>query len=82
MVESNESAFFLLILALAKMGAIAIIVNGEWHGGFIIPLFLTGACIGKVIALLIPGLHPVLTMIAVMTALNAALIVIGSYHSI
>lgn len=64
------------------MGAIATTINGEWHGGFIIPLFLTGACIGKAIALLIPELHPVLTMIAVMTALNAALMVIGSYHSI
>lgn len=71
-VESNESALFLLILAFSKMGAIAITVNGEWRGGFIIPLFLTGACIGKAIALLIPGLHPVLTMIAVMAALNAA----------
>ncbi|MGV0025990.1 chloride channel protein [Phormidesmis priestleyi] len=71
-VESPESALFLLILAFAKMGAIAMTVNGEWRGGLIIPLFFTGACIGKAIALLIPGLHPVLTMIAVMAALNAA----------
>ncbi|MEO8893268.1 MAG: chloride channel protein [Coleofasciculaceae cyanobacterium] len=71
-VESNESALFLLILAFAKMFAIAITVNGEWRGGFIIPLFFTGACVGKAIALLIPGLDPVLTMIAVMAALNAA----------
>lgn len=71
-VESNEGALFLLVLALAKMVAIAITVNGEWRGGFIIPLFFTGACIGKAISLLIPGLHPVLTMIAVMAALNAA----------
>ena len=71
-VESRESALFLLVLAFAKMGAIAITVNGEWRGGFIIPLFFTGACLGKAIALLIPGLHPVLTMISVMAALNAA----------
>lgn len=71
-VESREGALFLLILAFAKMGAIAITVNGEWRGGFIIPLFFTGACIGKAIALLIPALHPVLTMISVMAALNAA----------
>ncbi|MBW4519420.1 MAG: chloride channel protein [Scytolyngbya sp. HA4215-MV1] len=71
-VESREGALFLLILAFAKMSAIAITVNGEWRGGFIIPLFFTGACIGKAIALLVPGLHPVLTMIAVMAALNAA----------
>lgn len=72
MLESQESAWFLLILAFAKMLAISITVNGEWRGGFIIPLFFTGACIGKAIALLIPGLHPVLTPIAVMAALNAA----------
>lgn len=71
-VESREGALFLLILALAKMVAIAVTVNGEWRGGFIIPLFFTGACIGKAIALLIPGLNPVLTMISVMAALNAA----------
>ena len=71
-VESREGAVFLLILAFAKMCAIAITVNGEWRGGFIIPLFFTGACIGKAIALLVPGLNPVLTMIAVMAALNAA----------
>lgn len=71
-VESHEGALFLLILAFAKMSAIAITVNGEWRGGFIIPLFFTGACIGKAVALLMPGLHPVLTMIAVMAALNAA----------
>ncbi|MGB3300931.1 MAG: chloride channel protein [Phormidesmis sp.] len=71
-VESKEGALFLLILAFAKMCAIAITVNGEWRGGFIIPLFFTGACLGKAIALLIPGLNPALTMISVMAALNAA----------
>ncbi len=71
-VENNSSAFLLLILALAKMIAIGVTVNGEWRGGFIIPLFFTGACIGKAIAILIPGQHPVLAMIAVMAALNAS----------
>lgn len=71
-VESKASACFLLLLALAKLCAIAITINGEWRGGLIIPLFFTGACLGKAIALLIPGLHPVLTMISVMAALNAA----------
>jgi H+/Cl- antiporter ClcA len=37
---------------------IVITVNGEWHGGFIIPIFFAGACIGKAIALLIPGTQP------------------------
>jgi len=61
---------FLLVLALAKM-AISLTVTGGWRGGFIIPLF-HGACIGKAIAALIPGLNPALAMICTMAALNAA----------
>jgi H+/Cl- antiporter ClcA len=71
-VESQETAIWLLLLAFTKMLAIAITVNGEWRGGFIIPLFFTGACVGKAVALLIPGTHPVPAMIATMAALNAA----------
>jgi H+/Cl- antiporter ClcA len=71
-VESQFSFLPLVLLAIAKMVAISVTVQGEWRGGFIIPLFFTGACIGKAIALLIPGLHPVLPMISVMAALNAS----------
>ncbi|MCY7391826.1 MAG: hypothetical protein LH647_10170 [Leptolyngbyaceae cyanobacterium CAN_BIN12] len=34
-------------MAFAKMSAIAITVNGEWRGGFIIPLFLPGRVLVK-----------------------------------
>jgi len=71
-VEQNSTALALLVLAVAKMLAIAVTVNGEWRGGFIIPLFFTGACIGKAISLLMPGTESVLPMIAVMAAINAA----------
>jgi H+/Cl- antiporter ClcA len=54
------------------MAAISLTVTGGWRGGFIIPLFFTGACIGKAIAVLIPGLNPALAMICTMAALNAA----------
>lgn len=72
-VETQIAASMLLLLAFAKMIAIAVTVNGEWRGGFIIPIFFTGACVGKAIALLIPGTHPALAMIAIMAALNAAI---------
>jgi H+/Cl- antiporter ClcA len=65
-------AVFLLILALGKMAAISMTVTGGWRGGFIIPLFFTGACIGKAVAILIPGLNPSLAMICTMAAINAA----------
>ncbi|QIR41247.1 chloride channel protein [Tolypothrix sp. PCC 7910] len=71
-VNTNLPAMFLLILALGKMAAISMTVTGGWRGGFIIPLFFTGACIGKAVALLIPGVHPALAMICTMAAINAA----------
>lgn len=71
-ITASFPAMFLLTVALAKMATISITVTGGWRGGFIIPLFFTGACIGKAIALLIPGLNPALAMICTMAALNAA----------
>lgn len=71
-VDQSFPAIFLLGLAVAKMVAISITVRGEWRGGFIIPLFFTGACIGKAIAILIPGVSPTLAMICTMAALNSA----------
>ncbi|RCJ20284.1 chloride channel protein [Nostoc minutum NIES-26] len=71
-VTTSFSAVFLLVLALGKMTAISITVTGGWRGGFIIPLFFTGACIGQAIAILIPGLNPALAAICTMAAINAA----------
>ncbi|MCC5660244.1 chloride channel protein [Nostoc sp. XA010] len=71
-LATNFGAVFLLTLALGKMAAISITVTGGWRGGFIIPLFFTGACIGKAVAVLIPGLNPSLAMICTMAAINAA----------
>lgn len=71
-VNTNFDAVFLLTLALGKMAAISLTVTGGWRGGFIIPLFFTGACIGKAIATLIPGINPALAMICTMAAINAA----------
>jgi H+/Cl- antiporter ClcA len=64
------SAIALLGLAIAKMIAISITVTGGWRGGIIIPLFFTGACLGKAIGNVIPALDPVLAMICIMAALN------------
>lgn len=71
-LNGSFPAILLLVLAFAKMAAISFTVTGGWRGGFIIPLFFTGACIGKALAALIPGLNPALAMICTMAALNAA----------
>jgi H+/Cl- antiporter ClcA len=70
-LNTNLDAVFLLTLALGKMAAISLTVTGGWRGGFIIPLFFTGACIGKAVAILIPGINPALAMICTMAAINA-----------
>ncbi|MDZ8260472.1 chloride channel protein [Nostoc sp. ChiQUE01b] len=71
-LTTSFSAVFLLTLALGKMAAISITATGGWRGGLIIPLFFTGACIGKAVAVLIPALDPALAMICTMAAVNAA----------
>ena len=71
-LDNSFPTLFLLAIAFAKMLTISFTVTGGWRGGFIIPLFFTGACIGKAIATLIPGLNPALAMICTMAGLNAA----------
>lgn len=71
-LESGFGLVALLSLAFVKMLTISITITGGWRGGIIIPLFFTGACIGKAVALTIPNFEPVLAMICTMAALNAA----------
>ncbi|NUN65058.1 chloride channel protein [Pseudanabaena biceps] len=71
-IDGNFTISFLLILAIAKMLAISITVAGGWRGGIIIPLFFTGACLGKIISMTHFGANGTLAMICMMAALNSA----------
>jgi len=62
----------LLGLAAVKLVAIAITATGGWRGGFIIPLFFAGACLGRALAAVWPGLSPGLAMVCAMAGLNVA----------
>ncbi|OLP15667.1 chloride channel protein [Leptolyngbya sp. 'hensonii'] len=70
-LEKNFTLSFLIILAIAKMLAISLTVTGGWRGGIIIPLFFTGACLGKVVSMSHVGVNETLAMICVMAALNS-----------
>lgn len=73
--EVLTGEFTLLALAAllgGKMLAAAITVNGNWQGGLIIPHMFMGAVIGRMVALAIPGVGPLLAMLAGMAAFNAA----------
>lgn len=63
----------LLLIALAKMLAIGFTVHSGFRGGFIFPLFFVGAAVGLALSLAIPQLHPTLSMLCMMAALNIAI---------
>jgi H+/Cl- antiporter ClcA len=62
----------LLLLAAAKMLTVALTLASGWRGGIIIPCFLIGACLGRAMALVVPGLDPTLAMVCGMAAVNVA----------
>lgn len=67
------SAITLLGICLAKMFAISFTIHGGFRGGFIFPLFFTGASLGLAIAFSIPAVHPTIAMLCCMAAINVAI---------
>lgn len=61
----------LIPLLVFKIVAIAVTVTSGWRGGFIIPLFFTGATIGLIIHHFIPSVNLTLTIISCMAAINS-----------
>lgn len=62
----------LLLIALAKMLAVACTLHSGFRGGFIFPLFYIGGAVGLAISLAIPQIHPTIGMICMMAAVNVA----------
>lgn len=65
-------ATMLLAIAVAKMFAISFTLHSGFLGGFIFPLFFTGANVGLAIALAVPQIHPTIGMVCLMAAVNVA----------
>ena len=61
----------LLAILIVKLLAITVTVTSGWRGGFIIPLFFTGATLGLIISYFFPYSQPALIMVCCMAALNA-----------
>ncbi len=72
LLDASPTLQLLLLLAVAKMFTIACTLASGWRGGIIIPCFFIGACLGKALSLVVPGLDPTLAMIAGMAAVNTA----------
>lgn len=62
----------LLVAAVAKLAASAVAMACGWPGGFIIPLFFVGFCLGRVIGVHLPGADPWAFTMAAMVAANVA----------
>lgn len=67
----NLSWETLLLIIAMKILAISVTVTSGWRGGFIIPLFFVGTCLGLALCQLFPGLNPTLTWVSCMAAVNA-----------
>ena len=63
----------LLAIALAKMLAISCTLHSGFRGGFIFPLFYIGAAVGLAFALAVPQVHPSISMVCMMAAVNVAI---------
>ena len=62
-------AFFALA-ACAKLLGTSVTLSSEWRGGFIIPLFFMGACLGRAFHLIAPGTDEAVMVAAMMAAAN------------
>ena len=63
-------AFFALA-AFAKLLGTSVTLSSEWRGGFIIPLFFMGACLGRAFHVVVPGTNEAVMVAAFMAAANA-----------
>lgn len=63
----------LLGICFAKMLAICFTIHGGFRGGFIFPLFFTGASLGLAVAFGIPAIHPTIAVLCCMAAINVAI---------
>jgi H+/Cl- antiporter ClcA len=60
----------LALAALAKLLASSVTLSSGWKGGFIIPLFFMGACLGRAAHQLIPHTNEAVLIAALMVACN------------
>ncbi|TYB78289.1 chloride channel protein [Bizionia myxarmorum] len=71
LLTSEFSIKMLITILFLKILAISVTVTSGWRGGFIIPLFFTGATLGLIIHHFIPSISLSLTIVSCMAAINA-----------
>lgn len=71
LIEGNYALGFLCLIFILKIITICVSASSGWRGGFIIPLFFLGACLGQIIVYFFPELNDSLVMVGCMAAINA-----------
>jgi len=71
LLAGDFTLYFLILILIFKIIAIAITVTSGWRGGFIIPLFFVGATLGLIIHQIFPATSLTLAIISCMAAINA-----------
>jgi H+/Cl- antiporter ClcA len=68
---SHKAVITLLLVAVAaKLLGTAVTLATGWRGGFIIPLFFIGVCLGRLGHVLVPSTSEVVLMASLMAAVN------------
>ena len=71
LIEGEYAIGFLFIILFLKVVTTCVSATSGWRGGFIIPLFFLGACMGQIIVSIFPDLNAALVMVSGMAAINA-----------
>lgn len=71
--SASYGMIMLLGICLAKMIAICCTIHGGFRGGFIFPLFFTGASLGLAVSIGMPSVHPTIAVLCCMAAINVAI---------
>lgn len=71
LITGKYTLGFLGLIFFFKIIAICVSATAGWRGGFIIPLFFLGACLGQMIVHVFPELNAGLVMVSCMAAVNA-----------
>src|SRR3954463_2576073 len=70
LTKHGGTVAFFALAALAKFAGTSVTLSAEWRGGFIIPLFFIGACLGRAFHVIAPGTNEAVMIAAFMAAAN------------
>ena len=70
LARRHATVAFFALAALAKLAGTSVTLSSEWRGGFIIPVFFMGACLGRALHGAVPDVNEAVAVAAFMAAAN------------